>query len=201
MLGDETKARNITCQMSDFLKEWVIISWIICFIFISENTNNILFEPSCSCICVLLYILYRWFINSISIPTVMNCFMQRSSKAGRPTLRLFWWSTYHFSYSAGGFRLYSVEISYLLFWICIESFFFPRRDYITKNAHLFPEEVKTDCLSLLTTMTERSQHYFTSNMHKELKVKAKFCFFHFYVIKKKSPVFANALSDFSTLMQ
>ncbi|XP_016355989.1 tumor necrosis factor alpha-induced protein 2-like [Sinocyclocheilus anshuiensis] len=43
------------------------------------------------------------------------------------------------------------------------------RDYITKNAHLFPEDIKTDCLSLLATMTESSHCYFTSNMHRELK--------------------------------
>uniref|UniRef100_A0A671MRN0 Tumor necrosis factor, alpha-induced protein 2b n=1 Tax=Sinocyclocheilus anshuiensis TaxID=1608454 RepID=A0A671MRN0_9TELE len=42
-------------------------------------------------------------------------------------------------------------------------------DYITKNAHLFPEDIKTDCLSLLATMTESSHCYFTSNMHRELK--------------------------------
>jgi len=69
----------------------------------------------------VLYILYRWFINSISIPTVMKDFMQRSSKAGRPTLRPFWWSISHFSFSAGGCRLYSAEISYLtflnLYWV------------------------------------------------------------------------------------
>lgn len=135
MLGDETKARNITCQMSDFLKEWVIISWIICFIFISENTYNILFEPSCSCICVLLYILHRWFINSISIPTVMKRFMQRSSKAGRPTPRLFWWSTYHFSYSAGGFRLYSVEISFYFSEFVLRVSFFPA-ETILRRMHI-----------------------------------------------------------------
>ncbi|XP_018972732.2 tumor necrosis factor alpha-induced protein 2 isoform X2 [Cyprinus carpio] len=43
------------------------------------------------------------------------------------------------------------------------------RDYITKNAHLFPEDIKTDCLSLLATMTRSSHCYFTSNMHRELK--------------------------------
>uniref|UniRef100_A0A673L7A5 Tumor necrosis factor, alpha-induced protein 2b n=1 Tax=Sinocyclocheilus rhinocerous TaxID=307959 RepID=A0A673L7A5_9TELE len=53
-------------------------------------------------------------------------------------------------------------------------------DYITKNAHLFPEDIKTDCLSLLATMTESSHCYFTSNMHRELKVKATFCYFHYY---------------------
>ncbi|KAF4105542.1 tumor necrosis factor alpha-induced protein 2 [Onychostoma macrolepis] len=43
------------------------------------------------------------------------------------------------------------------------------RDYITKNEHLFLEDIKTDCLSLLATMTESSHCYFTSNMHRELK--------------------------------
>ncbi|XP_052428446.1 tumor necrosis factor alpha-induced protein 2 [Carassius gibelio] len=43
------------------------------------------------------------------------------------------------------------------------------RDYITKNAHLFSEDIKTDCLSLLATMTRSSHCYFTSDMHKELK--------------------------------
>uniref|UniRef100_A0A672N0I1 Tumor necrosis factor alpha-induced protein 2-like n=1 Tax=Sinocyclocheilus grahami TaxID=75366 RepID=A0A672N0I1_SINGR len=43
------------------------------------------------------------------------------------------------------------------------------RDYFTKKAHLFPEDVKTDCLSLLATMIKGSHHHFTSNMLKELK--------------------------------
>ncbi|XP_050981287.1 tumor necrosis factor alpha-induced protein 2 [Labeo rohita] len=43
------------------------------------------------------------------------------------------------------------------------------RDYVTKKAHLFPEDVKTDCLSLLATMIERSHRHFISNMLKELK--------------------------------
>ncbi len=55
---------------------------------------------------------------------------------------------------------------------------------MTKNAHLFPEDIKTDCLSLLATMTESIHCYFSSNMHKELKVKATFCYFHYYIMKK-----------------
>uniref|UniRef100_A0A8C2DGC6 Tumor necrosis factor, alpha-induced protein 2b n=1 Tax=Cyprinus carpio TaxID=7962 RepID=A0A8C2DGC6_CYPCA len=43
------------------------------------------------------------------------------------------------------------------------------RDYITNKAHLFPEDVKTDCLSLLATMIKGSHYHFTSNMLKELK--------------------------------
>uniref|UniRef100_A0A672QUV4 Tumor necrosis factor alpha-induced protein 2-like n=1 Tax=Sinocyclocheilus grahami TaxID=75366 RepID=A0A672QUV4_SINGR len=57
---------------------------------------------------------------------------------------------------------------------------------IIENAHLFPENIKTDCLSLLATMTESSHCYFTSNMHRELKVKATFCYFHYYVMKQKN---------------
>ncbi|XP_026134777.1 tumor necrosis factor alpha-induced protein 2-like [Carassius auratus] len=43
------------------------------------------------------------------------------------------------------------------------------RDYITNKAHLFPEDVKTDCLSLLATMIKGSHQHFTSNMLKNLK--------------------------------
>ncbi len=57
---------------------------------------------------------------------------------------------------------------------------------MTKNAHLFSEDIKTDCLSLLATMTESSHCYFSSNMHKELKVKATFCYFHYYIMKKQT---------------
>ncbi|KAK7139860.1 hypothetical protein R3I94_012483 [Phoxinus phoxinus] len=94
MLGDETKARNITCQMNNFLKDYKIFH---AKVIKSRQTNT---EA----------------VLMVNLSFIIQC-----------------------------------------------------RDYITKNAHLFPEEVKTDCLSLLTTMTERSQHYFTSNMHKELK--------------------------------
>ncbi|CAM4727660.1 unnamed protein product [Leuciscus chuanchicus] len=94
MLGDETKARNITCQMSDFLKDYEVFH---AKVIKSRQTNT---EA----------------VLMVNLSFLIQC-----------------------------------------------------RDYIIKNAHLFPEEVKTDCLSLLTTMTERSQHYFTSNMHKELK--------------------------------
>ncbi len=75
---------------------------------------------------------------------------------------------------------------------------------MTKNAHLFPEDIKTDCLSLLATMTESSHCYFTSNMHKELKVKATFCYFHYYIIKKQKqtyllpmfcPTFTSGFTD------
>ncbi|KAL1263309.1 hypothetical protein QQF64_006048 [Cirrhinus molitorella] len=49
------------------------------------------------------------------------------------------------------------------------SFLIQCRDYITKKAHLFPEDVKSDCLSLLATMIENSHRHFTSNMLMELK--------------------------------
>lgn len=94
MLGDETKARNITCQMSNFLKD------------------------------------YKGFHAKVI----------KSRQTNTEAVLM-------------------VNLSFLI----------QCRDYITKNAHLFPEDVNADCLSLLTTMIERSQHYFTSNMHKDLK--------------------------------
>ncbi|KAI7806030.1 tumor necrosis factor alpha-induced protein 2 [Triplophysa rosa] len=48
---------------------------------------------------------------------------------------------------------------------CITQF----RDYIIKKAHQFPEDVKTNCLSLLNAMRDSSHAYFTSNFHKDLK--------------------------------
>ncbi|XP_052007444.1 tumor necrosis factor alpha-induced protein 2 [Xyrauchen texanus] len=48
---------------------------------------------------------------------------------------------------------------------CITHF----REYILKNADLVPESIKTDCLSLLTTMREGSHHYLTAYVHKDLK--------------------------------
>ncbi|ROK15756.1 Tumor necrosis factor alpha-induced protein 2 [Anabarilius grahami] len=94
MLGDETKARSITCQMSSFLKDYETFH---AKVIKSKQTNT-----------------------EAVLMVNLSCLIQY-------------------------------------------------RDYITKNAHLFPEDVKTDCLSLLTTMTESTQRYFTSNMHKELK--------------------------------
>ncbi|XP_039528500.1 tumor necrosis factor alpha-induced protein 2 [Pimephales promelas] len=94
MLGDETKAMKITCQMSTFLKDYE-----------------------------------RFHAKVIKS-------RQTNSEA-----------------------VLMVNLSFLI----------QCRDYITKNAHLFLEDVKTNCLSLLTTMTESSTNYFTSNMHKELK--------------------------------
>ncbi|XP_065153338.1 tumor necrosis factor alpha-induced protein 2 [Paramisgurnus dabryanus] len=43
------------------------------------------------------------------------------------------------------------------------------RDYIINNAHLFPEDVKINCLSLLNVMRDNSHVFFTSNIHKDLK--------------------------------
>lgn len=94
LLGDKTKARRITCQMSNFLKD------------------------------------YRGFHAKVI-------------KSKQPNTE----------------AVLMVNLSYLI----------QCRDYIIKNAHLFPEDVKTDCLSLLTSMTESSHCYFTSNMHRELK--------------------------------
>ncbi|XP_051772486.1 tumor necrosis factor alpha-induced protein 2 [Ctenopharyngodon idella] len=94
MLGDETKARSITCQMSSFLKDY-------------------------------------------------ETFHAKVIKSRQPNTEAF----------------LMVNLSCLI----------QCRDYITKNAHLFSEDVKTDCLSLLTTMTESTQSYFTSNMLRELK--------------------------------
>ncbi|XP_056617243.1 tumor necrosis factor alpha-induced protein 2 isoform X2 [Triplophysa dalaica] len=48
---------------------------------------------------------------------------------------------------------------------CISQF----RDYIIRKAHLFPEEVKTNCLSLLNAMRDSSHAYFTYHFHKDLK--------------------------------
>ncbi|XP_067277490.1 tumor necrosis factor alpha-induced protein 2 [Pseudorasbora parva] len=94
MLGDETKARTITCQMSNFLKDYKAFHEKVIK---SKQTNT---EP----------------VLMVNLSFLIQC-----------------------------------------------------RNYITKNAHLFPEDVNTDCLSLLTTMTESSHHYFTSNMRWELK--------------------------------
>ncbi|KAA0717711.1 HBV XAg-transactivated protein 7 [Triplophysa tibetana] len=48
---------------------------------------------------------------------------------------------------------------------CISQF----RDYIIRKAHLFPEDVKTNCLSLLNAMRDSSHAYFTYHFHKDLK--------------------------------
>lgn len=94
VLGDKTKARRITCQMSNFLKDY-------------------------------------------------RAFHAKVIKSKQPNTE----------------AVLMVNLSYLI----------QCRDYIIKNAHLFPEDVKTDCLSLLTGMTESSHCYFTSNMHREMK--------------------------------
>ncbi|XP_056326863.1 tumor necrosis factor alpha-induced protein 2 [Danio aesculapii] len=93
LLGDKTKARRITCQMSNFLKDY-------------------------------------------------RAFHAKVIKSKQPNTE----------------AVLMVNLSYLI----------QCRDYI-RNAHLFPEDVKTDCLSLLTSMTESSLCYFTSNMHREMK--------------------------------